>query len=215
MQKQPQSMDELLSLVKSLHEKIDTIGKEVRELKKQQDEHIQQCQSQSQSQIQFPMFPMTSKDYIVALKSKPGIEFDTWLSKIKITAKDIETLLLRSTKDSGKQHDKNYISILEKLDTTDSLYAFENSKNTIYIYIFGKWTIMKKDAIIALQSKIQTKVRNVFRKMTKENNMLLNHESIQEMEYLERRNKISQVSEATPTQFKNLLYKIIMTCTSV
>jgi hypothetical protein len=74
---------------------------------------------------------------------------------------------------------------------------------------------MKKDTIIALQSKIQTKVRDVFRKMTKEENVLLNHESIQEMNYLEQRNKISQVSEATPTQFKNLLYKIIMTSTSV
>ena len=213
MQKQTQNMEEVLSLVKSLHEKIDTIEKEIKKVKKQQDEHIQQ--SQNKNQTQFPMFPMTSKDYIVALKSNPGIEFDTWLSKIKITAKDIETLLLRSIKDSGKQHDKNYISILEKLDTTNSLYAFENSKNTIYIYISGKWTTMKKDAIIALQSKIQSKVRDVFRKMTKEQNALLNHESIQEMQYLEQRNKISQVSEATPIQFKNLLYKIIMTSTCV
>jgi hypothetical protein len=200
-------MDELLMLVKSLHEKIDAIEKEVKEIK------IQQIQQNQQNQ--FPIIPMTSNDYTAALKCKSGIEFNTWLTHIKITAKDIETLLLRSIKDSGKQHDKNYVAILEKLDTTNSMYAFDNNKNTIYIYVNGKWTTLKKDTIKALQTKIQTKLREVFRKMTKENNALLNHESIQEMSYMEQRNKISQVSEATPTQFKNLLYKIIVASTSV
>ena len=197
-------MDELLILVKSLHEKIDAIEKEVKEIKIQQNQ-----------QNQFPIFPMTSNDYTAVLKCKSGIEFNTWLTHIKITAKDIETLLLRSIKDSGKHHDKNYVAILEKLDTTNSMYAFDNNKNTIYIYVNGKWTTLKKDTIKALQTKIQTKLREVFRKMTKENNALLNHESIQEMSYMEQRNKISQVSEATPTQFKNLLYKIIVASTSV
>ena len=201
-------MDELIDLIKSLHTKVDIMSKEIEHLKKNQ-----------QTTTIVPMnmnmnMNMNTNDYSNILKTTTGIEFETWLNSIKITAKDIETLLLRSIKDAGK-HDKNYLAILEKLDTTKSMQVFENNKNTIYIYVNGKWTSMKKDNIVALQTKIQNKVRDVFRKMVKEKNALLNHESIQEMSYMEQRNKISQISEATHTQFKTLLYKIIATSTSV
>lgn len=182
-------MDELLALVQSLHEKVDSLREEIDELKGQQR-------------------PMTSKDYTFSLKNSDGLDFDEWIGKIKINAKDVETLLLKSNKNCEKI-DKNYIDILIKLSECKAMKVFDSNKNTIYIFKKNKWITMKKEDIEKLQNKVQTKLRERFRKMIKEKNSLLNNETIADFSYMEQRNKISQVSTVTHTVLKNDLYKIL------
>lgn len=182
-------MDELLALVQSLHEKVDSLREEIDELKGQHR-------------------PITSKDYTFTLKNSEGLDFDEWISKIKINAKDVETLLLKSNKNCEKI-DKNYIDILIKLSECKAMKVFDSNKNTIYIFKKTKWITMKKEDIEKLQTKVQTKLRERFRKMIKEKNSLLNNETISDFSYMEQRNKVSQVSNVSHTVLKNDLYKIL------
>lgn len=188
-------MDELLALVHSLHEKIDAVREELDELKGQNR-------------------PMSSKDFTFTLKDTVGKNFDEWLSSLKITNEDVETLLLKSNKNCEKT-DKNYLGILQRIGNCDSLRVFSNSKNSIYICKKSKWISMRKEDSEKLQAKIQSKLRERFRIMIKENNTLLDNESIKEFSYMEQRNKISQVSSVSHTIFKNDLYKILTNCTTV
>lgn len=188
-------MDELLALVQSLHEKIDAVREDLDELKGQQR-------------------PMSSKDFTFTLKNTTGMDFDEWVSSIKISCKDVETLLLKSNKNCEK-NDKNYLDILEKIGKCDSLRVFSNNKNTIYICKKSKWISMRKEDTEKLQTKVQSKLRERFRKMIKENNSIFQNDSIKEFSYMEQRNKISQVSSVSHTVFRNDLYKILTSCTTV
>ena len=183
-------MDELLDLVRSLHEKIDSLHEEIEELKRQQR-------------------PVSSKDYTFTLQKTTGKEFSKWISDIVINASDIETILEKSSKNSIKV-DKNYLDLLEKIKSSDSLNVFSNSKNVIYIYKNNKWVTMRKEETEMLKSKLQTKIRECFRTMVKNKDSILQKDSIKELCYMEQRNKISQISAVSHTIFRNDLYKILI-----
>lgn len=187
-------MEEVLTLIKSLHEKIDSLQEEINELKTQQR-------------------PTSSKDFLTALKDTAGVDFEEWIKTIQISHEDIKELLLNSNRDC-KKIDKNYFELLKSINMSDALKVFSNNKNTIYIFTDSRWISMRKENILSFQNKIQEKMRKCFREMTKANSPLLNDNTIKDFSYMEQRNKISQISTVSHTIFKNDLYKMLTNYTN-
>lgn len=186
-------MDEVLTLVKELHEKIDILQHEINELKTQQR-------------------LTTSNDYISALNDTAGIDFNEWLKSITISEEDIKTLLLKSNSNC-KKLDKNYIELLKSFNLSDVLKVFSDNKNTIYIFSENRWITMRKETITLMQDKIQSKMHKCFRAMIKADSPILKENIIKDFCYMEQRNKITQITNVSHTIFKNDLYKLVINYT--
>lgn len=178
-------MDEILSILHNLQDRMEAMENSIEELKSQQR-------------------PMTSKDYLMCLRKDKGTDFDEFLSNIKINIKDIRKLL----------EERVYDCILNKIDYSNAMRIFKTNRNTIYIFKEDKWQTMQKDDIIKLQTTIYSKARDTYRTMIKNNHKDLQREKIKELDYLEQRNIVSILKDMKHLSFKHRLYKIIEGCTT-
>lgn len=173
-------MDEILSILHTLQERIESIEVSIEELKLNHR-------------------PMSSKDFISCLRNESGQEINEFLESIKITVDDIKILL----------EEKTYSFILNKINFNSGMRVFNRNKNTIYILKEGKWTTMQKEDIILVKTTIYTKVRDEYRKMVKDSHTHLDIPKIKELSYLEQREIVSELNDRKHLTFKHQLYKII------
>ena len=179
-------MDELIQLVKTLLERVDRIEDSIEELKQQQR-------------------PLSSKDYIHSLKSETATEVDTWLTNIEITQKNIRTFL----------EEKTHIPLLKEINLQSCMKVFDNNKNSVFCYMNGTWKTVNKQIVENIKTKLFNKIIKKFVEMRRIESAELKHDSIKELSYIEQRGILNSLTTITHTKFRNELYNVLTTNTSL
>lgn len=162
---------------------VEGLGKRCEAL----EEEIKILRSQSK--------PFTSQDYIRNLKNENGSEYEFWKQKIKINNEHIKLI-----------YDKDACFVYSKIiednfnENDNCLRAF-NSKKSIFIFKDNNWKLMSKVELNELITFIYNKIMKTFN----ENKNLENNN----LDYLERVQKLMEIKKITTSCFKNKLHSIL------